>query len=88
MEQIELSSSATSPGFSQIHSTFMYLTIQTDEVEETWKSHVTKVMSESSALLTLNTSHIFPKLYKVCTYGHFYSAVNCIKKSSYSCSVI
>ena len=64
MEQVELSSSATSPGFSQIHSTFMYLTIQTDEVEETWKSHVTKVMSESSALLTLNTSHIFPKLYK------------------------
>ncbi|XP_063413170.1 protein furry-like isoform X1 [Mytilus trossulus] len=64
MEQVELSSSATSPGFSQIHSTFMYLTIQTDEVEETWKSHVAKVMSESSALLTLNTTHIFPKLYK------------------------
>lgn len=65
MEQIELSSTATSPGFAQIQTTFMYLTIQTDEVEETWRTHVSKVMSESSALLTLNTTHIFPKLYKV-----------------------
>ena len=43
---------------------------QGDEVDEMWKQHVSKVISESSVTNTVYTSQIFPKLYRV-TYFSF-----------------
>lgn len=59
----ELGASSTSTTFPSLHS-FMYLMIQSDEVEEIWRQHVNKVISESSVISTINTSRIFPRLYR------------------------
>ena len=61
----DLGASATSTTFPSFHASFLYLMIQSDEVEEIWRQHVNKVISESSVTSTINTSRIFPRLYRV-----------------------
>lgn len=61
---MEVSSSAASPSFNNRHFTYLCV-IQNDEVEDVWKSHISKVISELSAANAVNTSQIFPRLYKV-----------------------
>ncbi|XP_021378295.1 protein furry-like isoform X2 [Mizuhopecten yessoensis] len=64
LDLVDLSSSTASPSFSGLQSVYLYLTMQSDEVEEAWKSHMGRIMSGSSATLMLNTTQIFPRLYK------------------------
>lgn len=44
-----------------------YFNIQSDEVYDAWKSHLSKVIKESSPTDISSTCHIFPRLYKVDT---------------------
>lgn len=60
----DLSASATSTTFPNYLISYMYLMTQGDEVDEMWKQHVSKVISESSVTNTVNTSQIFPRLYR------------------------
>lgn len=41
-----------------------YFNIQSDEVYDAWKSHLSKVIKESSPTDISSTCHIFPRLYK------------------------
>ncbi|XP_052278154.1 protein furry-like isoform X3 [Dreissena polymorpha] len=59
-----LSASATSSTYPTLLASYMYLMSPTEDVDEMWKMHVSKVMSESSVTNTINTSQIFPKLYR------------------------
>lgn len=65
IDLVESGSNAASPSFIQDKETFVFMTLQNDEVEDVWKAHIAKVMSESSAVLTVKTSQIFPRLYRV-----------------------
>lgn len=67
LDIVEVGSNAASPSFLQDKDTFVFMTLQNDEVEDVWKAHISKVMSESSAVLTVKTSQIFPRLYRVGT---------------------
>ncbi|KAK3100413.1 hypothetical protein FSP39_019611 [Pinctada imbricata] len=64
LDLVEISSSTASPSLSQFHGAFLCLTLQNDEVEDVWKSHIDQIMLESSATLTVKTSQIFPRLYR------------------------
>ncbi|XP_078324713.1 protein furry-like isoform X3 [Crassostrea virginica] len=64
LDIVEVGSNAASPSFLQDKDTFVFMTLQNDEVEDVWKAHISKVMSESSAVLTVKTSQIFPRLYR------------------------
>lgn len=68
---VESGSNAASPSFVQDKETFVFMTLQNDEVEDVWKAHIANVMSESSAVLTVKTSQIFPRLYRVCFLSSF-----------------
>lgn len=68
---VESGSNAASPSFIQDKETFVFMTLQNDEVEDVWKAHIANVMSESSAVLTVKTSQIFPRLYRVCFLSSF-----------------
>lgn len=61
---VESGSNVASPSFVQDKETFVFMTLQNDEVEDVWKAHIANVMSESSAVLTVKTSQIFPRLYR------------------------
>ena len=60
---VDLGASASSVTFPNFHVSCVYLMNQGDEVDETLKQHVSKVISESSVTNTVYTSQIFPKLY-------------------------
>ena len=60
-----LSESAASTLFPSALSSYLSLVPACEDVDEGWKRHVTRVMSEASVTNTIYTSHIFPKLYKV-----------------------
>lgn len=62
-DMVELSSSTASPNFSHLSAAF--LNVQSDEVEDLWRSHVSKVMADSTAINVISTCQIFPRLYKV-----------------------
>ncbi|XP_048776244.2 protein furry homolog-like isoform X2 [Ostrea edulis] len=64
LDLVDIGSNSTSPSFSQTKDTFVFMTLQNDEVEDVWKTHITNVMSQSSAVLTVKTSQIFPRLYR------------------------
>ncbi|XP_048243647.1 protein furry-like isoform X3 [Haliotis rufescens] len=59
---VELTASVSSPSFSQLQS--LSLNLQSDEVEEVWKNHVTKVMGEVSLAHTFSTFQVFPRLFR------------------------
>ncbi|XP_041356858.1 protein furry-like isoform X3 [Gigantopelta aegis] len=59
---VDLSSATASPSFSHLHN--LCLSLQSDEVEEIWKSHVTKVLTEVSLSHSLSTFQIFPRLFR------------------------
>ncbi|XP_052797247.1 protein furry-like isoform X3 [Mya arenaria] len=64
LDTVNLSASATSSTFPNFLVSYMYLVPPCEEVDEMWKRHVTKVISESSVNNTICTSQIFPKLYR------------------------
>ncbi|XP_059157209.1 protein furry homolog isoform X2 [Physella acuta] len=61
-DTVDLNSSQASPAFSQLSG--VLLNLEADEVEEVWKSHVTKVLAESSLSHVGKTCQIFPKLFR------------------------
>ncbi|KAL4229825.1 hypothetical protein ACF0H5_010217 [Mactra antiquata] len=63
-ELVDLSASNTSATFPSILHSYVYLMTPADEVDELWKQHVSKVVSESSVNNTVYTAQIFPKLYR------------------------
>ncbi|XP_061189012.1 protein furry-like [Saccostrea echinata] len=64
IDMVDIGSNSASPSFNQAKETFVFMTLQNDEVEDVWRAHIAKVMSESSAVLTVKTSQIFPRLYR------------------------
>lgn len=62
---VDLSASNTSATFPSFLHSYVYLMTPGDEVDELWKQHVSKVVSESSVNNTVYTAQLFPKLYRV-----------------------
>ena len=54
----DLSPSHASPNFSNM----AVLCIQGDEIEDIWRSHVNRVMTDSTATYAVNTFHLFARL--------------------------
>ncbi|XP_053400043.1 protein furry-like isoform X2 [Mercenaria mercenaria] len=61
---VDLGASASSVTFPNFLISYVYLMNQGEEVDEMWKQHVSKVISESSVTNTVYTSQIFPRLYR------------------------
>lgn len=60
----ELNTSMTGAGLLG-QSWALSLCLQGDEVEDVWKSHVSKVMAEASVQHAIRTCQVFPRLYRV-----------------------
>ena len=60
----ELNTSMTGAGLLG-QSWALSLCLQGDEVEEVWRSHVSKVMAEASVQHAIRTCQVFPRLYRV-----------------------
>ncbi|GFN79511.1 protein furry homolog isoform x3, partial [Plakobranchus ocellatus] len=61
-DTVDLNSSQASPAFSQL--SMVLLNLQADELEETWRAHVTRVMAECSLSHVGRTCRIFPRLFR------------------------
>ena len=61
----DLGASSASVTFPQFPVSYLQLMLRGDEVDDLWKTHVSKVISDSSVTNTVSTSQIFPRLYRV-----------------------
>ncbi len=69
----DMSPGHTSPTFPNM----AIVSIQSDEIEDVWRSHVHRIMTDHSATYAVNTFHLFARLFQV---GHF-SFINHLYKT-------
>ena len=65
-DDVDTASLNASASSSMLPNFQAYLMKQGEEVDEMWHRHVQKVLTETSVSNAINTSQIFPKLYRVC----------------------
>ena len=58
---LDLSPSNSSPSFSNM----VYVSIQSDEVEEIWFNHANRVLNDTTGLQAVDTFHLFARLFHV-----------------------
>ena len=57
----DLSPSNASPSFSNM----AVISLQSDEIEDIWTTHVKRVMTDASGSYAVNTFHLFARLFQV-----------------------
>ncbi len=59
----DLSPSHASPSFPNM----TVISLQSDEIEDIWATHVKRVMTDASGAYAVNTFHLFARLFQVNT---------------------
>ena len=57
----DLSPSNASPSFANM----AVISLQSDEIEDIWSTHVKRVMTDTSGSYAVNTFHLFARLFQV-----------------------